>query len=364
MAFKMSCLLFLLLFGYSPHSGLILAQPSDETAKNVIFIIGDGMGLAHLSYLAYSSEYPIAVESFPVVGFQKTHSISHLITDSGAAATAMACGVKTYNNAIGISSDSTPCVSLIELAKQHGKRTGLVVTSSLVHATPAAFVAHQSLRGFYEAIAENLVNLEMDYFVGGGQMYFTNRFSDDRNLFKELEAKGYIVSGYDRKSFTSFRGKQGSRMAYFTAHSEPLPRMQGREDLSEMVTHALHVLSAEPEKGFFLLIEGSQIDFASHGNDAGYLLSEMKDTDGGIQAAMDFATGRDDTLVIVTADHESGSLALRSTKPDRRAQIEFMSRNHTCAMVPVFAYGPGAKTFAGMYDNTEIFYKIKEVAGY
>ena len=346
-----------------PSGNLIWAQPPACAARNVILVIGDGMGLAQLSYLAYSSESPIAVESFPVIGFQKTHSATHLITDSGAAATAFSCGIKTYNNAIGVNIDSVPCVNLFELAKEKGKHTGIVVTSSLVHATPAAFVAHQALRGFHEAIAENLVNLGVDYIVGGGQMYFKNRFSDDRDLLEELESMGYTVSGYDKKSFTAFTHRIDRQMAYFTAHSEPLPRMQGRESLYEMVSHALAMLSAQGEEGFLIMIEGSQIDYAAHANDAGYMLSELKDTEMGIRAALEFASGRDDTLIIVTGDHESGALALRESKPDKRVHIELMSRNHTEMMVPVFACGPCAEMFAGIYENTEIFHKIRAVTG-
>lgn len=341
-----------------------MAQTTECAAKNVILIIGDGMGLAHLSYLAYSIDTPLTVESFPVIGLQKTHSASHLVTDSGAAATAMSCGVKTYNNAIGIDSDSVPRVSLFELAKHQGKLTGLVVTSSLVHATPAAFVAHQKLRGFHEAIAESLVNHKVDYFVGGGQMYFSNRYSDDRDLVEELKNLDYTVSGYDRKSFNAFAKRIDRRMAYFTAYSEPLPRMQGRESLSEVVSHALSMLSTQGEEGFLLMVEGSQIDYAAHGNDAGYLLSELKDMEGAVHEALEFAKGRNDTLIIVTSDHESGALALRESRPDKRVNVEFMTRNHTQTMVPVFANGPCSQMFAGIYENTEIFHKIRKAAGY
>lgn len=358
-----SCLL-LGMSGTTSVDSQVPAQFSAEKARNVILIIGDGMGLAHLSYLSYSADNQITVESFPVVGLQKTHSASHIITDSGAAATAMACGVKTYNSGIGIDSDSTPCRSLIELAKVQGKLTGIVVTSSIVHATPAAFIAHQRLRGFYEAIADNLVKLQVDYFVGGGRMYFTNRYSDDRDLVEELKALDYTISGYDRKSFRTFSNRLDRRMAYFTAHAEPLPYMQGRDGLSEVVDHALRMLSSQGDNGFFLMVEASQIDYASHSNDEGYLLTELQDMNSAVKVAMEFAKLHEDTLVIVTADHECGDLVLQDTKPDRKVNIEFMSRNHTSTMVPVFALGPGSEMFSGIYENTEIFSKIRSVAGY
>jgi alkaline phosphatase len=253
---------------------------------------------------------------------------------------------------------------LIELAKIQGKLTGIVVTSSIVHATPAAFIAHQRLRGFYEAIADNLVKQQVDYFVGGGRMYFTNRYSDDRDLVEELKGLDYTVGGYDRKSFRTFSNKLHRRMAYFTSHAEPLPYMQGRERLAEVVDHALRMLSSQGDKGFFLMIEASQIDYASHSNDNGYLLSEMQDMDGAVKIALEYAKLHEDTLVIVTADHECGDLVFLETKPDRKANIKFLSRNHTATMVPVFAIGPGSQLFSGIYENTEIFHKIRSVAGY
>lgn len=342
----------------------IFGQSPDCAARNVIFFIGDGMGLAQVSYLAYSQNSPIALESFPVIGMQKTHSASDLITDSGAAATAFACGIKTYNSAIGMTVDTVPCTNLFELAKAQDKLTGIVVTSSVVHATPAAFAAHQVLRGFYEEIAEDMVSAEVDYLVGGGQMYFTNRFNDDRNLIEEMRESGWTVSGYDKKSFGAFSARTDARMAYFTAYSEPLPKMQGRENLSDVVVHALNVLSTYEEEGFLLMVEGSQIDFAGHGNNAYYLLTELKDMDDAILTALEFASGRDDTLIIVTGDHESGGLSIGEAESGKKVNVEFTTHNHTETMVPVFAYGPCAQLFGGIYENTEIFQKIVAAAGY
>lgn len=344
--------------------GGVCAQSNACGVRNVVLIIGDGMGLAQHAYLTYALGEPAAIERFPVVGLQKTHSASHVITDSGAAATAIACGKKTYNSAIGISVDSLPCTTLLELSQEAGMRTGIVVTSSVVHATPAAFYAHQSLRGFHEQIAENLMRARIDYVVGGGLMYFTNRFSDDRDLLEEMSKQGYTVSGYDRKSFKSFASRSEPKMAYFTAYSEPLPYMQGREDLSMIVSHALTTLDKHADKGFFLMVEGSQIDFAGHSQDANYLLSEMKDINGAIHAVMDFAKKRDDTLVIVTGDHECGGLVLRSSRLDKRVRVEFTAKGHTAELVPVFAYGPCAHSFAGIYENSDIFHFITAACGW
>lgn len=347
----------------------LLAPPFTVSAqdncqvRNVILMIGDGMGLAHVSYLRYTEDDSIALDHFPVIGLQKTHSANSLITDSGAAATAIACGVKTYNNAIGCDIDSVFHDNLFELAIRRGLKTGLVVTSSLVHATPAAFYAHQKLRGFHEGIADNLVHSGIDYFVGGGQVYFSNRYGDARNLIEELRNEGYFVSGYDKKSFRSFSAKLEPKMAYFTAYTEPLPVMQGREPLSDIVSHALDVLTYRDTAGFLMLVEGSQIDYASHGNDASYLLSELRDFDAAISVALDYARRRGDTLILVTGDHETGLLTLEESVPGKRIHMEFLTRNHSHVLVPVYAYGPCADLFAGLYDNTDIFQKIREVLG-
>jgi alkaline phosphatase len=327
-------------------------------ARNVILVIGDGMGLAQVSYLINSVDEPNILEQFQVVGLQKTHSATNLMTDSGAAATAISCGQKTYNNAIGMAIDTTPCETLFETAKAHGRRTGIVVTSSVVHATPASFVAHQKLRGFHEAIAEDIVRADLDYLVGGGMLYFTNRYSDNRNLIKEMNDDGCVVSSYDRKSFKAFAKRVAPRMAYFSAYTEPVPKMQGRENLSEMVTHAIQVLNAPKSPGFILMVEASQIDYALHGNDASYLLTELKDLFDALKVVYEFASGRDDTVVIVTGDHETGSLSIGESIPGKKVRVDFMSRNHSHLMVPVFALGPCSELFAGIYENTTIHDKI------
>jgi alkaline phosphatase len=252
----------------------------------------------------------------------------------------------------------------MEYAKENGKHTGIVVTSSLVHATPAAFVAHQPLRGFHEQIASQLVALDLDYLVGGGQMYFSNRYSDDRDLLEEMEDNGYTVSGYDRRSFAKFARRSDRKMVYFTAHSEPLPKMQGREDLAQIVTHALHTLSSRDNAGFFLLIEGSQIDYANHSNDYMYLLTELRDLEEAAKVVLAFARQHPDTLIVLTGDHESGSLAIRPSHLQKKVHVDFLSKNHSETMVPVFAMGPGAEAFSGIYENTEIFTKICAAAGF
>jgi alkaline phosphatase len=333
--------------------------------RNVILVIGDGMGLAHIGLMMHTSKAPLVIEQFPIVGLQKTSSYTHLITDSGAAATAMACGEKTYNSAIGMAKDTTPCANLIELAHLAGKKTGIVVTSSLVHATPAAFVAHQKFRGFREAIAIDYLSSNVDYAVGGGLMYFTNRFTDDRNLWRELEAKGYLVSDFDHMSFKHFLRLAPEKVIYFTAHMEPDKRQDGRVYFTKAVTHGLEVLKKNGDDGFFMMVEGSQIDYAGHENNRNYLLAEMRDFDEMLAGVIAFAEEDGETLVIVTADNSTGGLAIDGGKPGKGSiKSSFTTTRHTADMVPVYAYGPGAELFSGIYDNTEIFHKIRTLGRY
>ena len=352
------------LLGLVPAKGLSHDDPGAQP-KNIVFIVADGMGLAHIGLAIHSTRQPINLERFPVMGLQKTHSKSHLITDSGAAATALSCGLKTYNSAIGMGSDTTPCVNLMELAERANMKRGLVVTSSLAHATPGAFVAHQEFRGFREAIAADLVQADLDYVVGGGMMYFNQRFVDDRNLIEEMEDNGYFVGDYNNLSFKSFMKKSYQKAIYFTANIEPNTRLEGRAYFPKAVSHGLHFLDGLSDDGFFFFVEASQIDFAAHNNDKPYLVAELKDFDQMLSEVIMFAEEDGETLVVVTADHSTGGLALIGGKANSpNAKGEFSTTRHTADMVPVFAMGPGAELFSGVYENTEIFEKIRSLAGF
>ena len=347
---------------------LMAAQISDrQYPKNIVFIVGDGMGLAHIGLFSEYSESFRTLIRFPVVGLQKTHSATHLVTDSGAAATAMACGEKTYNSAIGMSADTTRCKNLFEYAEEAGKSTGLVVTSSLVHATPGAFVAHQPFRGFREAIATDFLGSGLDYIVGGGLVYFTNRFTDEKDLRKDFEGLGYHVYDYKHMSFKRFLKKDESKekVIYFTSHLEPDTRAQGRDYLPKAVAHGLQKLKEQNENGFLMMVEASQIDFAGHDNDKNYLITELRDFGELVDEVFAFAREDGNTLVIITGDHSTGGVSIESGKPGKnRVKFSFDTSRHTGDLVPVFAFGPGAELFGGVYDNTRIFYKIREVGGF
>ena len=327
--------------------------------KNVILMIGDGMGISQISAALYSNNNRSALEYFPVVGLQKSYSGDNLVTDSGAAATAIGCGHKTYNHAIGLTMDSLPCPSLVPLAQAHGLATGIVVTSPITHATPAAFVAHQKQRVYYEKIAKDVVSANLDIFIGGGEQYFNHRDSDDLDLLAQLSQNGYTIK-------ESLYGKWSPKKKYaiFVSEDKPIPALDGRAYLPKASVRTAKYLSERSTEGFFLMIEGSQIDWACHAGSSTKLIAELKDFDRTIAGIYEFARKNGETLVIITGDHESGGVSIAPGSKINKLKISFSTNGHTAELVPVFAYGPGADTFRGIYENTDIYWKIREVLGW
>lgn len=319
------------------------------------------MGLTQFSAALYSSSNKLALESFPVIGFHKSYSADNLVTDSAAGATAFACGQKTYNGAIGINADSVECQTILEEAESLGLATGLIATSSIVHATPASFAAHQKMRIFYEEIAVDLCDSGVDLFIGGGKRYFNRRNSDNRDLVAELKYKNYLVKDFINGSLQGAKLNPAMNFAFFTADNQPLPVNQGRSYLSyasKIGAQFLHLRGAE--KGFFLMIEGSQIDWANHSNQGKWSISETLDFDRAVGEVLAFAKKRGNTMVIVTADHETGGMAIQKGSKKGRIKTEFTTNGHTAALVPVYAFGPNAELFGGIYENTAIYHKIRE----
>ncbi|RME99221.1 MAG: alkaline phosphatase, partial [Bacteroidetes bacterium] len=285
--------------------------PAQPKAKNVILMIGDGMGLTQISAGLYRNNNQLHLERFPVVGIHKPYSSDNLITDSAAGATAFSIGQKTYNGAIGVTPDTVAQYTILEEAEDRGLATGLVTTSTIVHATPASFIAHVAQRSMYEEIAADFLHTEIDFFLGGGKKYFDRRKSDERDLLAELRNKGYVVSSYFTEDLNDLSLNYQKNFAYLTADSDPLTAMQGRDYLKPASRMACDFLKRHnQDKGFFLMIEGAQIDWGGHANNSEYIISEMIDFDAAIGAVLDFAEADGHTLVIVTADHETGGFAI------------------------------------------------------
>jgi alkaline phosphatase len=337
--------------------------PRDH-ATNVILMIGDGMGLAQVSAALYANFNQLHIGRLPILGFHKSYSSDQLVTDSAAGATAFACGRKTFNSAIGLTKDSLPCKTLLEEAEERGLATGLIVTSTIVHATPAAFAAHAISREYYEDIALDMADSGADLLIGGGMQYFTRRESDERNLVADLKAKGYVVEDYMNTPMNGFKWNPNKQLAYFTADKQPLNVAAGRDYLALAAKMGPLFLEKRSKEGFFLMIEGSQIDWACHARDGKLAIKETLDFDRAVGEALKFAQNNQNTLLIVTADHETGGMALMPGSKMGKVETSFTTNNHTASLIPVFAYGPGSACFSGIYENTDIYYKIREALGF
>ena len=353
--------LLLLSFQYSAEPPV---QVTGKKPKNIILLIGDGTGLTQISAGMYAHGKQLELEQCTVTGLILTHSAKHLITDSGAGATAFACGCKTYNGAIGVDKHKKPCLSILEQAEQQGLATGLVATSSITHATPASFIAHVPDRADAQAIAADFLKTDIDLFIGGGMKYFNARSIDQRDLVQELKDKGYAVYDYNQSPLKALTPDADKPFAWFSAEEEPGQIDEGRDYLPLAARLATGFLKKRSEKGFFLMIEGSQVDWACHANDVPRAVKEVLDFDAAIGEAIRFAEADGETLVIITADHETGGMALEQSRSPDSLDITFMSKGHTATMVPVFAYGPGAEQFGGVYDNTAIYTKMRDLYGF
>lgn len=338
--------------------------PSSGKAKNIILLIGDGMGITQISAGLYSNSNSLHLERFKNIGLHKNYSSDALITDSAAGATAFACGVKTYNGAIGVDPDTNAVKTILEEAEMKGLKTGLVATSTIEHATPASFIAHNRSRKNYEEIVLDFLKTDAEILIGGGQKTFERREMDDRNLTEEFRAKGYEVVSFVDKDIEEIDMTNVEKLLYYTADGSPLPVSQGRDYLKPASELAIDHLDKNNEDGFFLVVEGSQIDWGGHANNADWIITEMIEFDNTIGSVLDFAKKDGNTLVIVTADHETGGFAIQKESKMDSLVTAFTSDYHTGDLIPVFAYGPGADLFQGIYENTAIYYKMREAFGW
>lgn len=325
-----------------------------DKPKNVILLIGDGMGVSQVFAGITANKGHLFIENCRHIGFSKTQSANKYITDSAAGGTALSCGVKTYNGAIGVDADTVKVKSILEEAEDKGLATGLVSTSAITHATPASFIAHQPSRNMYEAIAADFLNTDIDVFIGGGSDHFTKR-KDGRNLFNELKSKDYKVKTDMNKIAKVKRGKLAGLTA--AVHNG---RMAERGNMLPLATSTALQILDNNDKGFFLMVEGSQIDWGGHASSTVYIVEDMLDFDRTVGKALEFASENGETLVLVTADHETGGMALTGGNISiGEIKADYPTTNHTAVMVPVFAYGPGAEEFIGIMENTDIHHKIK-----
>ena len=336
--------------------GGLLISSAQNDAPNIILMIGDGTGLTQITAGMYANGNKTNLESFSTIGLAKTHASNSLVTDSAASGTAMASGVKTVNGAIGISSKNVKSKSILEYSIDKDYNTGLIATSSIVHATPASFYAKVTSRKKYQDIALQLSQSEVDYFIGGGKKHFNKR-NDKRNLLDEMQSWSFV------KTLRAFDEATDEHIGYFTNNDEPQPILDGRStSLDDATKSMLTKLITKDENPFFLMIEGSQIDWGGHANELDYVISEFLDFDKAIGVAVAFVKENPNTLLVVTADHETGGLGITSGNIKTfQPNGAFVTIGHTASMVPVFAMGIGAEKFSGIYENTAIFDKMLEV---
>lgn len=327
--------------------------PKVKKPKNIIFMIGDGMGTAQVNSGITANQGKLFLQNFKHVGFSRTQSASSYITDSAAGGTALSSGYRTYNGAIGVNTDTIPQPSMLEIASQDGMATALVSTSAITHATPASFIAHQPSRNMYEEIAADFLNTDINVFIGGGYKHFAER-KDGRDLTKELDKKGYKVL----QNMDDVTKVKSGKLAGLIA-SEHAPVAAERDGMLPKATEtALNIISKD-KNGFFIMIEGSQIDWGGHQNDTDYLVGEMLDFDQAVGKALEFAAKDGETLIVITADHETGGFALVDGDEETgMVKGDFIYGHHTAVMVPVFAFGPGAELFTGIQKNEEIGQKL------
>lgn len=345
----------ILLIAFTTFATLFTAEAQE--VKNIIFLIGDGMGLASASMMQLENNYePTIFDHADNIALQKTYSLDNRVTDSAASGTALASGFKTNNTMLGQLPDGTNTESLMELAADKGKATGVVVTTYLQHATPGAFYAHVPSRHEYATISEQLLASDIDIAIGGGMAFFKERYNNRKKATKAITESGFtLVESLDADM-------SGERILALMADKE----IENRTGyLAKATTAAIEHLDNN-DNGFVLMVEGSLIDGMGHGNDAKGQQGEMRDFMEAIEVAVAYARKHTDTLVVVTADHETGGLAIISGNADfnlseQGVEYKWATGGHSGVMVPIYLYGTGAELINGVMENADLGKRLKEL---
>lgn len=363
--------------------------------KNVIYLIGDGMGFGAVSSLLLSEDSVTGFELAPVIGLSETCSANNYVTDSPAGGTALASGIRTKNGYLGVDPDGKPLTSVLRKAQALGKRSGIVVNTVLTEATPAAFYAGVTSRSMSFEIARQFTESEVDVAIGSGLQAFINR-PDSVDLTATLIEKGYDVyldwktvlntssdkfvgilpmgdvHRRNKSSNTTAGAADGAEVCLAAklaaASEEDMDTVRLSEPtlyLEKATAKALDVLSRNNEHGFFLMIESAIIDGYGHNNDSDGMIEEMKEFDGTLRRLIAYVEQHPETLLVVTADHETGGtgVAYKGFEVGSKTpvQLSFSTKGHTGTVVPVFAYGAGAEVFAGIMKNTDLPKKIENL---
>ncbi len=333
------------------------AYAQEGAVKNIILMIGDGMGVAQVYAGMSASQDKLNFERAQYIGFVKTYSADNYTTDSGAGGTAYSTGTKTKNHSIGVDTNGQALKSILKYAEDNNKSTAIVTTCDITHATPACFYANNVSRYNEDEIAPDLLSVNIDVIVAGGWHRL-----DSLGVLDSLKLRGYKIS----RTQNAVKASDQQPVACFVAKEHPKSILNGRDPqyLESAVEKTLMKLNTN-NNGFFILVEGSQIDWGGHDNDLKYVVSEVLDFDRAIGKAFNFADNNPGTLVIVSADHETGGLSLlNGDVKNKIVQGTFQTTGHSGIMVPLFAYGTGAEKFSQIMENTDVFYKMMDAFGF
>jgi len=408
---------------FGPEQGKAKKTPppqANQKVENVIFMVPDGYSASYATnYRWYKGEETV-LDSM-LVGMMRTHSANSEVTDSAAAGTAMATGEKTNNGMISMSPEGEELDTILEAAEERKLSTGLVATSTITHATPAVFASHVDDRNNEAAIAPQILENDVDVILGGGKEIFLPESKDgkqEKNLIQQAKDDGYIFVE-DSKALSNVKKEEDKLLGLF-AEGPMAPELDREEtkqpSLSEMTDAAINVLKKDKD-GFFLMVEGSQIDWAGHAHDAAWAMADSEAFEEAVQAAVEFAKKDKNTLVVVAADHDTGGMSVggygeydanleilrdvtatgdfmaealneeqsnakevvkkyaeidlteeeisqirNAEEPanaineviSKRALVGWTSTEHTGTDVPLYAFGPQADLFAGLHNNTDL----------
>ena len=339
----------------TPYETVTVKQPKSRKVKNVIFLIGDGMSMEAVSVGWTLNGGHLNLDNFPVAGYSRTYCTDKLITDSCAGGTALSSGEKTKYGYIGQDVDGNPFFTLLHEAQKKGKKTGIAVTCRINDATPADFVCHAPDRHLEAEIAAQYVGSSVDFLVGGGRQFWDQR-ADGRNLIDEMKALGYNFV----EKREEMAGIHSGKLLGLFGPLDLDPVLDRGPVLEDSAMKAIELL--DNRKGFFLMIEGSQIDDWAHRNKVGYMAEELFDFDKTIGKVLEWAEKDGHTLVVVTADHGTGGITLvGGSLEERSVKVHFSTKGHHGIVVPVFAYGPHAEDFVGVMENSELSDRIRKL---
>ncbi len=325
-----------------------------KPVKNIILMIGDGMGINHIAATMYAHDNELTITQIPTIGMIKTQSSNRFTTDSAASGTAYATGKKTYNGAIGVDPDTSRIANIPEILAPQGIISGVVTTDNIFGATPAAFFAHQPQRNMSGEILHDLLDCPLSFVAGGSVEAFEKVFPDYK---EKLSQERYTVL-HDYTLLPQYQ--QAERIIYVAPSEVQRLKKDGRPDFLPATTrYAIDFLKNKSSQGFFLMVEGARIDSGGHANNLETVITETLDFDEAVAEALKFADRDGETLIVITADHETGGMSLlKGDISTSEMEVCFTTKGHSPVLVPVFAYGPCSDQFKGFMENTDLMEKI------